>query len=158
MTMDHFYRDVVESKLNDMPADEVIPGTNLTPGQILQDSKYIDRIWYEYQKMVEEYDCDPDPAFDEALKEAIGAGYQDLTSKNPTTEEVIGAGYRDLTSKNPTADVHVGIKGMEMPKNCAGCRLKYENKYDSLLTCPFTHKTITGGARDKGCPLVELSH
>lgn len=140
MIMDHFYRDVVESKLNDMPADEVIPGTNLTPGQILQDSKYIDRIWYEYQKMVEEYDCDPDPAFDEALKEAIGAGYQ------------------DLTSKNQPADVHVGIKGMEMPKNCAGCRLKYENKYDSLLTCPFTRKTITGGARDKGCPLVELAH
>lgn len=140
MTMDHFYRDVVESKLIDMPADEVIPGTSLTPGQILQDSKYIDRIWYEYQKMVEEYDCDPDPAFDEALKEAIGAGYQ------------------DLIPKDQPADVRVGVRGMEMPKNCAGCRLKYENKYDSLLTCPFTHKTITGGARDEGCPLVELAH
>lgn len=48
----------------------------------------------------------------------------------------------------------IAIKGMEMPKDCIGCRIG-----DSVLNCPCNGSTLLFDYQDKrhpDCPLVEI--
>ena len=54
------------------------------------------------------------------------------------------------------------IKGMEMPKDCAGCQLRFgsyctrltDDNNGEILLC--VNKEIVGKTRNKRCPLVEV--
>lgn len=48
----------------------------------------------------------------------------------------------------------IAIKGMDMPKDCIGCRIGY-----SVLNCPCNGSTLVFDYQDKrhpDCPLIEI--
>ena len=40
--------------------------------ELLKDDSLIEQLWYQYQKDVSEYDCDPEYAWADALDEVLG--------------------------------------------------------------------------------------
>ena len=71
MTMMQEYLEEVKERIAEM-TDDTIRQAGLDPDDFSKPD-VIDRLWYEYQKSLREYDVDdPDFAFDNAVKEVLG--------------------------------------------------------------------------------------
>lgn len=55
----------------------------------------------------------------------------------------------------------IGIKDMEMPNNCMGCKLTYIDECGDFYICGITHKSVVDLYNEehylkRNCPLIEI--
>ena len=71
MIMDEQYKEEIMEYVRSLP-DAVFSAAGRNKDNILADEGCIDRLWTNYQKEVSEYECDPEYAKKDTLKEVLG--------------------------------------------------------------------------------------
>lgn len=79
MLLKNEFRSEISQFLDELP-ESLFSARGYTKKGIQEDAEKMERLWYVYQKDIEEYECDPDWSALDALHEVLGIQEKEITA------------------------------------------------------------------------------